>query len=90
MCEVMVTLCIKQVTGSLSDGVGVATFDYDHQRKRQKIREDASGVGGGAEHIVAGIRGLGHGVVGGFTSLITQTYLGARDEGVGVSMTAVK
>ncbi|ELT97897.1 hypothetical protein CAPTEDRAFT_149660 [Capitella teleta] len=72
-----------KMTGSLSDGVGVVTLDHDHQRKRQKIRSDASGSGGGSDHFFAGIRGLGHGMVGGFTGILTQPYMGAKEEGFG-------
>lgn len=71
-----------KMTGTLSDGIGVATFDQKYQQKRQKIRSDASS-GGGSEHLFAGFRGLGHGVVGGFTSIITQPIQGARQEGFG-------
>jgi vacuolar protein sorting-associated protein 13D len=71
------------VTGTLSDGLGVVTLDQHHQRKRQKIRSEASGSGG-SDYLFAGIRGFGHGMIGGLTGVITQPYNGACEKGVGV------
>ncbi len=71
-----------QVTGSLSDGMGILTADSYHETQRQKIREEHGGSS--AEHLVAGIRGLGHGLLGGVTSIVTQTYTGIKHEGIEV------
>ena len=70
------------MTGSLSDGIGVLMVDDRHERARQKIREGHSGSS--TNHLVAGIRGLGHGLVGGVTSILTQTYSGVKNEGMEV------
>ena len=75
-------ICLCQMTGSLSDGIGVLTVDDKHERKRQRIRE--SHTQSSTDHLMAGFRGLGHGIVGGFTSIISQTYSGIKNEGMEV------
>ncbi|XP_025027200.1 vacuolar protein sorting-associated protein 13D isoform X1 [Python bivittatus] len=69
-----------KVTGTLSDGLG-KTMDSRHQTEREYIRYHAATSG---EHLVAGIHGLAHGIVGGLTSVITSTLEGVKTEG-GVS-----
>ncbi|XP_053136918.1 intermembrane lipid transfer protein VPS13D isoform X2 [Hemicordylus capensis] len=66
--------------GSLSDGLG-KTMDNRHQTEREYIRYHAATSG---EHLVAGIHGLAHGILGGLTSVITSTVEGVKTEG-GVS-----
>nr|XP_045619802.1 vacuolar protein sorting-associated protein 13D-like isoform X1 [Procambarus clarkii]XP_045619809.1 vacuolar protein sorting-associated protein 13D-like isoform X1 [Procambarus clarkii] len=68
-----------KVTGSLSDAVGHVTMDEKHEEHRQKLR--ALQAVNGADHIVAGLRGLGLGLYGGLTSIVSQTYTGATQEG---------
>ncbi|XP_044308193.1 vacuolar protein sorting-associated protein 13D isoform X3 [Varanus komodoensis] len=67
-------------TGTLSDGLG-KTMDNRHQTEREYIRYHAATSG---EHLVAGIQGLTHGIIGGLTSVITSTIEGVKTEG-GVS-----
>ncbi|UYV65050.1 VPS13D [Cordylochernes scorpioides] len=67
-----------KVTGSLSDGIGLVTMDERHQEMRKKIRQDSQG----ADHLVAGLKGLGFGLLGGMTSIVTNTYEGASSDGV--------
>ncbi|XP_061458181.1 intermembrane lipid transfer protein VPS13D isoform X3 [Rhineura floridana] len=67
-------------TGTLSDGLG-KTMDNRHQTEREYIRYHAATSG---EHLVAGIHGLAHGIIGGLTSVITSTVEGVKTEG-GVS-----
>ncbi|XP_072833810.2 intermembrane lipid transfer protein VPS13D [Pogona vitticeps] len=67
-------------TGTLSDGLG-KTMDNRHQTEREYIRYHAATSG---EHLVAGIQGLAHGIIGGLTSVITSTVEGVKTEG-GVS-----
>ncbi|KAG1679364.1 Vacuolar protein sorting-associated protein 13D [Nymphon striatum] len=69
-----------KVTGSLSEGLGKVTMDNNHEMLRQKMRSDRTSSS--SEHLVAGLKGFGHGLLGGVTSLITQTYSGAANEGV--------
>uniref|UniRef100_T1KHU8 UBA domain-containing protein n=1 Tax=Tetranychus urticae TaxID=32264 RepID=T1KHU8_TETUR len=62
-------------TSVLSDGLGVVTMDDRHQEIRKRIKHESN------DHLKAGIKGLGVGILGGFTSIITQTYEGAVNEG---------
>ncbi|TSM04819.1 Vacuolar protein sorting-associated protein 13D [Bagarius yarrelli] len=66
--------------GTLSDGLG-KTMDLRHQSEREYIRYHGATSG---EHLVAGIHGLAHGIIGGLTSVITSTVEGVKTEG-GVS-----
>ncbi|XP_078806203.1 intermembrane lipid transfer protein VPS13D isoform X4 [Oryzias latipes] len=66
--------------GTLSDGLG-KTMDNRHQSERECIRYHGATSG---EHLVAGIHGLAHGIIGGMTSIITSTVEGVKMEG-GVS-----
>ncbi|XP_078281630.1 intermembrane lipid transfer protein VPS13D isoform X1 [Rhinoraja longicauda] len=63
--------------GTLSDGLG-KTMDTRHQTERESIRYQAVTSG---EHLVAGIQGLAHGILGGFTSVITSTVEGVKTDG---------
>ncbi|XP_047493790.1 vacuolar protein sorting-associated protein 13D-like isoform X6 [Penaeus chinensis] len=69
-----------KVTGSLSDAVGRVTMDDKHEEHRQRLRNKQTASG--AEHIAAGIRGLGLGLYGGLTSIVSQTYTGVTQEGI--------
>ncbi|XP_006812680.2 intermembrane lipid transfer protein VPS13D-like [Saccoglossus kowalevskii] len=69
-----------KMTGSLSDGIGTIAMDSRHQDIRETIRSSHSGSS--KDHIVAGLKGLGFGIVGGLTSVFTQTYDGASQDGV--------
>lgn len=64
-----------KVTCFLSDSLGVVTMDQRHQEMRKRIKKDSN------HHLSAGFRGLGVGLLGGVTSIITQTYEGAVKEG---------
>ncbi|XP_035500343.2 vacuolar protein sorting-associated protein 13D isoform X1 [Scophthalmus maximus] len=63
--------------GTLSDGLG-KTMDNRHQSEREYIRYHGATSG---EHLVAGIQGLAHGIIGGMTSIITSTVEGVKTEG---------
>ena len=62
-------------TSVLSDGLGVVTMDRRHQEIRKRIKTE------GNNNLKAGIKGLGVGILGGFTSILTQTYEGTVNEG---------
>jgi vacuolar protein sorting-associated protein 13D len=70
-------------TESLSDGVGRVIMDERHEETRQKIR---SNTAGSKDHLVAGFKGLGFGILGGMTSIFKQTYDGAANEGFPVRL----
>lgn len=69
-----------KVTESISDGLGRAILDDNHEEIRQKIRQVDSGRS--RDHIVAGFKGLGLGFFGGATGLFTQVYAGAAADGL--------
>lgn len=68
-----------KMTGSLSDSLGLVVMDNHHQEIRKRIKYD---VNTGSDHLLAGLKGFGYGLLGGFTSLYTQTCEGASTEGV--------
>ncbi|XP_050720689.1 intermembrane lipid transfer protein VPS13D-like isoform X3 [Eriocheir sinensis] len=69
-----------KVTGSLSDAVGHVTMDDKHEEHRQRLRTIQTSHS--ADHIMAGLKGLGLGLYGGLTSIVSQTYTGATQEGL--------
>lgn len=69
-----------KVTESLSDGLGKVTMDDEHEEMRQRIRQ--VDVGHGKDHLVAGIKGFGFGLLGGATGIFKQAYEGATNEGI--------
>lgn len=54
-------------------------MDEKHEETRRKIRNVRSGSSGG--HLVAGVKGLGYGLLGGFTSVFKQTCEGVSNKG---------
>ena len=62
-----------KLTGSLSDGIGRVAMDERHEEVRQRLLKHA---GHSSDHLVAGLKGFGFGVLGGITSTVTQTYQG--------------
>ncbi|XP_074642818.1 intermembrane lipid transfer protein VPS13D-like [Tubulanus polymorphus] len=74
-----ITNSAAKFTGSLSDGLNTVSMDEEHQSRRETIRQQASTS---SDHFVAGVKGLGYGLVGGMTSIITQTYHGASKDGI--------
>uniref|UniRef100_A0A0P6FFD1 Vacuolar protein sorting-associated protein 13D n=1 Tax=Daphnia magna TaxID=35525 RepID=A0A0P6FFD1_9CRUS len=69
-----------KVTGSLSDGLGRVTMDERHEEVRQRLLKH---TGQSSDHLVAGLKGFGFGILGGMTSIFTQTYEGISNEGLG-------
>nr|XP_031830525.1 vacuolar protein sorting-associated protein 13D isoform X1 [Nomia melanderi] len=67
-----------KVTESLSDGLGRVIMDERHEEARQRIRANTAGS---SDHLVAGLKGFGFGLLGGVTSIFKQTYDGAANEG---------
>lgn len=68
------------MTETLGDGLGRVTMDDAHEEMRQRIRRKHAGSGG--EHLVAGIKGLGFGLLGGATGIFKQVYEGAANDGL--------
>ncbi len=71
-----------QVTGSISNTLGTVIMDNQHEEIRSSIRESHDGTS--SSHLKAGLKGLTFGVVGGLTSIFTQTYQGVSEDGVEV------
>lgn len=69
-----------KVSESLSDGLGRVTMDDEHEEMRQRIRQVDTNHG--TDHIMAGIKGLGFGILGGATGIFKQAYEGASNEGI--------
>ena len=65
----------------------MATLDNQHQKIRQQIRY-ASEASGGSGHLKAGLKALGHGLFGGLTSIVSQTYTGMAEDGFEVSLSS--
>jgi len=74
---------IFQITGSLSDGLWNASMDSKFQESRDAMR--AERFSSSKDHFVAGVKGLGMGLVGGLTSMVTQPIEGAHNAGLSVS-----
>ena len=56
-------------------------MDEQYEARRARINEGAKSSG---EHLKAGAKGLAYGLLGGLTSIVSQTYEGATREGIGV------
>ena len=56
-------------------------MDERYEARRAKISEGAKSSG---DHLMAGVKGLAHGFWGGLTSIVSRTYEGATQEGIGV------
>ena len=73
-----------QLTGSLSDGLWSASSDSKSLESREAMKAERQHHSSG-DHLVAGFKGLGMGLVGGLTSMVTQPIEGASEKGVPVS-----
>jgi hypothetical protein len=73
------TVFCKLLSESLSDGLGHVIMDEEHEETRQRIRKVHTGSS--SDHLVAGLKGLGFGLLGGATSIFKQTYDGACSAG---------
>ncbi|KAJ8974054.1 hypothetical protein NQ317_002300 [Molorchus minor] len=69
-----------KITESLSDGLGKVAMDDYHEEMRQRIRHVESGKS--SDHILAGFKGLGFGILGGATGIFKQVYEGASNDGI--------
>ncbi|CAG9856524.1 unnamed protein product [Phyllotreta striolata] len=69
-----------KITESLSDGLGKVAMDDYHEEIRQKIRTFHGGKS--SDHILAGFKGLGFGILGGATGIFKQVYEGASNDGI--------
>ncbi|CAB3983690.1 Hypothetical predicted protein, partial [Paramuricea clavata] len=70
-----------KLTGSLSDGLWSASSDSKSLESREAMKAERQHQSSG-DHLVAGFKGLGMGLVGGLTSIVTQPIEGASEKGV--------
>lgn len=73
-----------KLTETLSGGLGLAVFDEQFAETRQKILDVSAtnGPNSTGDHLVAGLKGFGFGLLGGATSIVKQTYTGAQNDGI--------
>ena len=72
----------SKLTGTVSHAIGQATGDNSYQEEREQNLESCHTS---SEHFQAGLINLTSGIFGGMTSMLTQPYKGAVEQGVGVS-----
>ena len=65
-----------KVMSSLSNSLEAATVDTRHREMRYKIRQE------NRDPFRTGLRGLGVGIMGGMTSIVTQTFDGVTSNGL--------
>ena len=71
------------MTGSVSSFLGRVTMDTSYQEEQEQLIEHCSTS---SDHLMAGVAGLAHGILGGLTSVAQQTYEGSRVDGVQVGV----
>jgi vacuolar protein sorting-associated protein 13D len=81
-----VTDSASKLTGTASSVLENLTMDEEYEARRARISEGAKSSG---DHLVAGVKGLAHGVWGGLTSIVSRTYEGATQEGIGGLVTGL-
>lgn len=71
-----------KLTETLSDGLGRVILDEQYTETRQRILEVTASSGSSTgDHLVAGLKGFGFGLLGGMTSIVKHTYIGAQSDG---------
>lgn len=72
-----------KLTETLSDGLGRVVLDEQYTETRQRILEAPGSSGSSTgDHLVAGLKGFGFGLLGGVTSIVKHTYSGAQSDGL--------
>lgn len=71
-----------KLTESISDGLGRVVLDEQDTETRQRILELSSGTHSTGDHLKAGLKGFGFGLLGGVTSIVKHTYAGAQSDGL--------
>lgn len=70
----------SKLTGSLSNELTELTLDDRHQETRETIRTNFNS--GSIDHFIGGALGFAVGIVGGLTSVVSQTYRGFNEQGL--------
>lgn len=72
-----------KLTETISGGLGRVVLDEQDTETRQRILEVTSGTNSSTgDHLVAGLKGFGFGLLGGVTSIVKHTYVGASQDGI--------
>uniref|UniRef100_A0A158PC49 VPS13_C domain-containing protein n=1 Tax=Angiostrongylus cantonensis TaxID=6313 RepID=A0A158PC49_ANGCA len=74
---------ISKLASSAASGVGALTFDQEHEAKRRhNIIRSHSSETTPLSHLYSGVKGLGVGVLGGITAIVTNTITESRKSGI--------
>ncbi|VDN01283.1 unnamed protein product [Thelazia callipaeda] len=78
-----VTNSISKVASSMATGVGALTFDERHDLMRRRMLRCQPQVDSNTAlaHLYCGVKGLGVGVLGGLTAMMTNVYNESRKDG---------
>ncbi|XP_053954772.1 intermembrane lipid transfer protein Vps13D [Anastrepha ludens] len=68
-----------KLTETLSDSLGRVMLDEHDNETRQRMLEIQSNTSG--NHLAAGLKGFGFGLLGGVTSIVRHTYTGVQSDG---------
>ncbi|VDO43568.1 unnamed protein product, partial [Haemonchus placei] len=72
-----------QLASSAASGVGALTFDQEHEAKRRhNMIRSHSTTTTPLSHLYSGVKGLGVGVLGGMTAIVTNTIAESRKSGI--------
>ncbi|KAK0393450.1 hypothetical protein QR680_000217 [Steinernema hermaphroditum] len=79
-----VTNSISKVASSFAHGVGSITYDEQHELMRQRMLRSSSqqDYNAALSHLYGGVKGLGVGLLGGFTAIFNNPYTGAKRGGL--------
>uniref|UniRef100_A0AC35TVT4 Ricin B-type lectin domain-containing protein n=1 Tax=Rhabditophanes sp. KR3021 TaxID=114890 RepID=A0AC35TVT4_9BILA len=74
----------SKVVSSMASGVGALTFDPDHESVRRKAIQiqSSSDSRNPLSHLYSGVKGLGVGVLGGFTAIASNTIKESKKSGL--------
>ncbi|EPB76688.1 hypothetical protein ANCCEY_04198 [Ancylostoma ceylanicum] len=71
------------LASSAASGVGALTFDQEHEAKRRhNMIRSHSTTTTPLSHLYSGVKGLGVGVLGGMTAIVTNTIAESRKSGI--------
>ncbi|KAK6738708.1 hypothetical protein RB195_020676 [Necator americanus] len=74
---------ISKLASSAASGVGALTFDQEHEAKRRhNMIRSHSTTTTPLSHLYSGVKGLGVGVLGGMTAIVTNTIAESRKSGI--------
>ncbi|KAL3994358.1 hypothetical protein ACH3XW_21415 [Acanthocheilonema viteae] len=85
------TNSISKVASSMATGVGALTFDERHEMMRRRMLrcQPQADSNSALAHLYCGVKGLGVGVLGGLTAILTNTYNESRKDGLTGAMRGI-